>query len=143
MFIKQVSVFIENKKGRLAALTKELANSGRDLKALSISDTADFGILRFLSNETEEILPMIKAKGFTATVTDVIAAEVEDKPGGLADMLEILDEAGISIEYLYSFVLSKHGSALIIFRAQDNDVAVELLKAKGIKLVDQNWIDSL
>ena len=137
MFVKQISVFIENKKGRLAALTKELADHGFNLKALSIADTADFGILRFISEDTDRVLQVIRDKGFTARVTDVLVVEVPDEPGGLARVVRILDEADVSVEYLYSFVLSAPGKALIMFRVSDNERALEALQSQQVRVVDE------
>ncbi|HOV69056.1 MAG TPA: acetolactate synthase [Clostridia bacterium] len=141
--VKQISVFIENKKGRLANLTKELGENNIDLKALSIADTTDFGILRFITNDAEKTIKVITEKGYTAKLTDVIAVQVEDKPGGLAYVLDLLNQQDISIEYLYSFVRTKGTSALIIFRVNDSDRAVETLKKNGVKLLTQEEINAL
>jgi len=135
MLVKQISVFIENKKGRAANLTKTLAENGIDLVSLSIADTTNFGILRCIVDDSNKALKVLKESGYTAGANDVLAVEVEDKPGGLAKVLAILDEAGISIEYLYSFVRIPSKSALILFRVEEIDKATKVLEKKGIRLL--------
>ncbi|MGI6161688.1 MAG: ACT domain-containing protein [Christensenellales bacterium] len=143
MFVKQVSVFIENKKGRLAALTKLLSDNNIDLIALSIADTTNFGILRCIVNDTAAALDALRAAGFTASTTDVLAVEVPDKPGGLAEVLSIIDKADISVEYLYSFVRTQNDNALIIFRMEDTRGALEVLKKSGVTMLSQEQVVAL
>ena len=137
MFIKQISVFIENKKGRLANLTTALGDAGIDLIALSIADTTNYGILRCIVKKTEEALKLIRDAGFTANTTEVLAVEVADRPGGLDKVLKILLEDDISVEYLYSFTHSPEKSALIIFKVEDNAKAAEALEKHGIRTLMQ------
>ena len=134
--IKQISVFVENKKGRLAKITNVLGDAGIDLIALSIADTTNFGIMRCIVTDPEKAKTVLKQNGFTASTTDVIVAEVTDKPGGLAKVLEVLDEAGISVEYLYSFVRTPNENALILFRVEDIETAMSALKKAEVKLLD-------
>ena len=134
--IKQISVFVENKKGRLAKITDVLGHAGIDLVALSIADTTNFGIMRCIVNDADKALDVLKQNGFTANTTDVIVLEVIDKPGGLADVLRILDNADISVEYLYSFVRTPNENALILFRVENIDKAVTVLKESGVKLLE-------
>src|SRR5664279_4957129 len=115
MLIKQISVFVENKQGRLHMLTDVLAREGIDLKAMTIADTMDFGIMRCIVQDPEKTLKVIRENNFTATITEVIAVEVPDVPGGLSNILKILSDANISVEYLYSFVRTHKNNALIIF----------------------------
>ncbi|MHB1315277.1 MAG: ACT domain-containing protein [Christensenellales bacterium] len=143
MFVKQISVFIENKRGRLAALTRQLGENQLDLVALSIADTTNFGILRCIVNDTEKALRVIRDAGFTANTTDVMATEVHDKPGGLAKVLALLDEAGINVEYLYSFVRTPSDKALILFRVDDIGRAVKLLKENDIHTLSHQEVCSL
>ena len=140
MLIKQISVFVENKKGRLYHLTKTLADHGIDLKALSISDTAEFGILRCIVNDPQKALQIIKDAGFTASVTEVLGVEVEDEPGGLARLLDVLNESDVSVEYLYSFVGTRSDNALIIFHVEELDKALALLKESGFKILTEEVV---
>ena len=138
--IKQISVFVENKKGRLAKITEVLGQGGVDLVALSIADTTNFGIMRCIVSDPEKAIAMLKNNGFTASTTDVIVAEVTDQPGGLAQVLRLLDQADISVEYLYSFVRTPNTNALILFRVEDIDAATKTLQDGGIKLLSEQDI---
>lgn len=141
--IKQISVFVENKKGRLAKITDVLGRGGIDLIALSIADTTNFGIMRCIVNDPDKALALLKDGGFTASTTEVIVAEVVDKPGGLAFVLALLDKAGISVEYLYSFVRTPSENALILFRVEDIAAATQALKAGGVKLLEEQDIQKI
>ena len=138
--IKQISVFVENKKGRLAKITEVLGQGGVDLVALSIADTTNFGIMRCIVSDPEKAITTLKNNGFTASTTDVIVAEVTDQPGGLAQVLRLLDQADISVEYLYSFVRTPNTNALILFRVEDIDTATKALQNGGIKLLSEQDI---
>ena len=138
--VKQISVFVENKKGRLARITDVLGKGGIDLIALSIADTTNFGIMRCIVNDPEKALKLLKENDITASTTEVIVAEVVDKPGGLAYVLGLLDKADISVEYLYSFVRTPNENALILFRVEGIDRAVKALEAGGVKLLDEKDI---
>ena len=117
MLIKQISIFLENKLGRLAKVTRILGENNIDICALSVADTTDFGILRLIVDRPDEAKQVLADNGFTVSINDVIAIEVEDKPGGLAKTLSVLDDKGISIEYMYAFVgNSNSNNALVIFR---------------------------
>lgn len=140
MLIKQISVFVENRKGRLYSLAKALSDNGIDLKALSISDTAEFGILRCIVNDPEKALKIVKDAGFTASVTEVLGIEVEDNPGGLTQVLKILQDNEIGIEYLYSFVGTMSDNALIIFHVNETEKAFEKLKDSGLKILTEEAI---
>ena len=135
--IKQVSVFVENKKGRLARITEVLGQGGIDLVALSIADTTNFGIMRCIVSDPDKAMELLKSHDFTASTTDVIVAEVADKPGGLSSVLALLDKADISVEYLYSFVRTPNENALILFRVEDITAAVDALRAGGVKLLNE------
>ncbi len=135
--IKQISVFVENKKGRLANITDVLGQGGVDLVALSIADTTNFGIMRCIVNDPDKAIQLLKNEGFTASATEVIVAEVQDHPGGLAQVLRLLDKAEISIEYLYSFVRTVGKNALILFRVEDIAAATAALEAGGVKLLTE------
>lgn len=129
--IKQLSVFVENKPGRLATITGVLFNEGINLRAFTIADAGDFGIVRMVVDNTEKAYKALKNAGFTVTVTDVIAVEVEDKPGELFRISKALGDEGINIEYVYAFTSEKH-KALIIFRVSDLEKAKNVLEKMGV-----------
>ena len=137
--VKQISVLWRT-KGRLARITDVLGKGGIDLIALSIADTTNFGIMRCIVNDPEKTLKLLKENDITASTTEVIVAEVVDKPGGLSYVLGLLDKADISVEYLYSFVRTPNENALILFRVEDIDRAVKALEAGGVKLLDEKDI---
>ena len=130
--LRQISVFLENKKGRLAIATKLLGDRGIDLVALSIADTTDFGIMRCLVDRPDEAIAVLSENGFTASTTEVLAVQVPDVPGGLAHVLQIIDDAGINVEYLYSFVRTPNDNALILFRVDDTEKCQKLFAENGI-----------
>jgi hypothetical protein len=143
MKIKQLSVFLENKSGRLAAVTRLLAAKGINIRALSIADTSDFGILRLIVNDPYAAYQALKEGGFTVSLTEVLGVEMPDRPGALSNILTHLEEAGINIEYLYAFLGKGDNGALVIFRVEDLNKAIEILSAKGVRLVDEEKIYSL
>ena len=136
MSVKQISVFIENKKGKLAEATRYIAENDVNLKALSIADTQDFGILRIICENPEKANEVLQAGGYITTMTDVLAAAISDTPGSLASILEVLSEANVVVEYTYAFLSAKAG-AYMIFRVDDNQSAAAALAAAGIKTANQ------
>lgn len=140
MLIKQISIFTQNIMGDLTEITQTLGDAGIDLISLSIADTSAFGVVRGIVEDTERALKVLKSAGFTAKITEVIAVEVPDKPGGLADVLAHLNQAGLFVEYLYSFVRSKGRNALIVFRVEQLDLAVETLQKNGIKVLTKEEV---
>jgi len=143
MKVKQLSVFLENKSGRLAAVTQVLAAKGINIRALSIADTSDFGILRLIVNDPQGAYRALKEAGFTVTLTEVIGVEMPDRPGALSSILAYLEEAQINIEYLYAFLGRGDNGALVIFRVEDLDKAIEVLTSKGVKILDEEKVYSL
>lgn len=137
MSVKQISVFIENKKGALAAATRYLADNDINLRALSIADTQDFGILRIICDDPQATKAVLSRGGYISTITDVLAAEIADSPGSMATILEVLAEANVIVEYTYAF-LAPDGHAYMIFRVDDNAVASAALAGAGIKTADQD-----
>jgi len=135
MKVQQISVFLENKSGRLAELTEVLGKAGINIRALSIADTSDFGILRLIVNQPEQAFKALKDAGFTLSITDVIAVEVKDEPGGLALVLKVLEAEGINIEYLYAFLEKSSNDALVVFRVEQLDEAISLLAKNNINVV--------
>jgi|UniRef100_A0A7C3WSN4 hypothetical protein len=134
MKVEQISVFLENKAGRLAEVTRVLGEAGVNIRALSLADTTDFGILRLIVDKTEVAREVLKSKGFTVGKTDVVAIEVPDRPGGLASVLAVLARAGINVEYMYAFVQHSGKNAVIIFRFDNLDEAINLLQKEGIHI---------
>ena len=140
MTIKQISVFIENKPGVLANVTSALSGAGIDVRALSLADTQDFGILRMIVNDTEKAKEVLKGVGCVTAVNDVLAAEVPDEPGAMTRILEKVAETGLNIEYMYAFVSPKNKKAYIVLRIKDVDEAVAVLAKTGINLADDPTI---
>ena len=143
MKVEQISIFIENKSGRLAEITRVLGNNGVNILALSLADTSDFGILRLLVDNTDVALSTLKEGGFTVNKTDVVAVEVPDQPGGLSVILQILDNAQINVEYMYAFVERNAGNAVIIFRFDEIDSAIDTLKGEGINILSGKQLYTL
>lgn len=135
MTIEQLSIFIENKPGKLVEALETLADNDIDMRALSLADTADFGILRIIVDKPAQTQEKMKEAGFLVRTTEVIAVVVSDKPGGLAAILRILADKGIDVEYTYAFVAHSRDSAYVILRVGDNDTAVKALQEKGVTLV--------
>ena len=143
MKVDQLAVFLENKSGRLAAITKVLSDNNINIRALSVADTADFGILRLIVDETEKATRVLKEEGFTVGKADVIAVEVADKPGGLAKVLSVLHDAAINVEYMYAFVEKSGENAVLIFRFDDPDIAITVLHNAGIKILTSDEVQSI
>jgi hypothetical protein len=143
MRVQQLSVFLENAPGRMAAVTRALASQGLNLRAFSVADTERYGILRVIVDDPEGARDALKSAGFTARLTDVIAVEVPDAPGGLAGVLEVLDTAGVNIEYLYAFCEKCRQNALVIFRVEDVDAAVAALTGAGVRVVSGEEVAAL
>ena len=140
MAIRQLSVFVENKKGTLHEITDVLAKSGIDLRSMSIADTSDYGIVRIIASEPERAKEIFNAAGHAANVRSVTAFAVPDQPGGLAKVLSILEENGIDIEYMYALVTKTVGKAYAVMRTNDEEKAEKLLNDNGIELLDEAHI---
>lgn len=135
MFVKQISIFLENKSGRLAEVTTILGDNGIDISALSLADTTNFGILRLIVNNPVRAEEVLRDNGFTTSVTSVTAIGVKDQPGGLATALRILNDAGVEIEYMYAFVSKKEDEALVILKTGEPEKAEEVLSSNGINVL--------
>jgi hypothetical protein len=133
--VKQLTVFLENAPGRLAELTRVLGDAGVNMRALMVADTAEFGVVRIICDRTEDAQRALEAAGFGVSVTDVLAVEVPDRPGGLADVLEVLGASGVNVEYAYCFVEPSGQAAIDVFRVEDTARAVEALRAAGIRVL--------
>ena len=136
MAIKQISVFLENNAGRLGEVTRVLALAKINLRAISIADTADFGILRLIVNNCDEALKALKDAGFTTRVSDVAAVEIEDAPGSLARVMELFQKTKVNIEYLYASLEGKTGKAVVIFKLEDHQKGLEILKQNGLSMIE-------
>ena len=137
MTIEQLSVFIENKPGQLVEALETLANAGVDLRALSLADTADFGILRIIVDKPTEAMDILQAGGYLVRTNQVLPVSVGDKPGGLASVLRILANSDIDVEYTYAFVAHAAEKAYVIIRVADNDFAVKVLKDNAVPLLSR------
>jgi hypothetical protein len=135
MKIQQISLFIENKPGHIAAPARLIAEEGIDIRALFLADTQQYGILRLIVSEPEKAAATLQAHGFVVKVTEVLAVPVVDRPGGLADILGALDGTGINIEYMYAFSDVRGDQAILIFRFADPDAAIAHLQKAGINLL--------
>lgn len=136
MKVEQISIFIENKSGRLAEVSGVLGEAGVNIRALSLADTSDFGILRLIVNDREKAMETLKGKGFTVSKTEVVAVEVPDQPGGLASILHVLDSESINVEYMYAFVERCGANAVIIFRFDETEKAISTLTEKGFNMLE-------
>jgi len=137
MDIKQISVFLENNAGRLAEVTRVLADAGINLRAISIADTADFGILRLIVDKCDVALEALKNAGFTTRVSDVVTVEIEDTPGSLAVVMDLFRKNSINIEYLYASLEGKVGKAVVIFKLEDHEKGLRILKSSGITMIEK------
>jgi len=143
MLVEQIAVFLENKSGRLAEITSILADNGINIRALSVADTADFGILRLIVDDVEKAKTVLKENQFTVAKTDVVAVEVADKVGGLAAVLKTLDASAINVEYMYAFVNKSGGNAVLIFRFAEMDKAVKDLLGDGFTILSDEQVRAL
>ncbi len=133
--IKQISVFLENVSGRLAEVTKILSSGEINLRAITIADTADFGILRIVSDSPDETLVILEKNGFTARVTEVLAVEVADQPGGLSAVMEIFFSNNVNIEYLYTSLEKNRDNAVVIFKVEDIDHGQKIISENGLSAI--------
>jgi len=143
MKVKQISIFLENKAGRLAEVTNILGKAGINIRALSLADTTDFGILRLIVNDIDKAAKTLKDQGFTVGETEVLAVEVPDRPGGLGEILKIIQAAGLNVEYMYAFVERSSNNAVIIFRFDNVDEATRVLLGKGVTILNGERLYSL
>lgn len=136
--IKQISVFLENKKGRIEKVTRCLGEAKINITALSIADTTDFGILRMIVSDPELAKDILQKNGFTVNITEVIAVAIEDRPGGLADALALIGRNDIGIEYIYAFVSRSEGLAHVVLRTENSEEAVNILREGGFDVLDSS-----
>lgn len=144
MFVKQLSVFVENKQGALSDVVALLSENGINMRAISIADTQDFGVLRMIVQDCEKAKAVLKAEKVIVAVNEVVAVELADKPGALSEVLKVLSGGGVNVEYMYAFVNPvKQSSACVVLRATDNEKAAESLKERNIPLISQEELDAI
>ena len=143
MNVEQISIFLENKSGRLAEVMGVLYEAGINIRALYLADTADFGILRLIVNDTEKACKALKENGFTVEKTKVIAIEVPDKPGGLSSILDTIKDEGINVEYMYAFVEKSGENAIVIFRFDELERSIDVLRKAGVKIMEGEELSAL
>ncbi len=134
MNVQQISVFVENRAGRLAEITKLLASCGVDLRAMSIADTTDYGILRIIVDKPDAAISALRDSGCLVSVTPVLAVMIPDEPGGLSGVLALLSEHGVDVEYLYAFITRHTDHAYVVLRVKDNEMTENILKNAGITI---------
>ena len=135
MMIKQLSVFVENKAGRMAEITKAIGDAGVDIRALSVADTSDFGILRLIVDKPDTAVEALRGAGLTVSLTDVIAVSIPDVPGAFSEAVKVLSDANMNIEYMYAFIGRSDDRALVILRVEDPQRGAEVLRQNGIALI--------
>jgi hypothetical protein len=135
MKLHQLSVFVENKPGHLRAPCQVLADAGINLATLSLADTKQYGILRLIVRDWERARTILENAGFVVNVSEVLAVEVPDRPGGLADVLRVIEQGGINVEYMYAFAEKREGKAILIFRLEDVDAAIRYLTHSEVNLI--------
>lgn len=140
MIINQLSVFVENKRGRLAEITQILKDNDIDIRALSIADTKEFGILRLIVNDPKKAALALKEEGFTVSLTKVIGIGIDDKPGGLCQAMEVLRDNEISVEYMYAFISRSEKTAYVILRVADNEKAIAILSEHQFNIMSSEEI---
>lgn len=143
MTVKQISVFLENKPGAMAEFTDVLSKNNIDMRALSLAEASDFGIVRVIVDDVYNAMQVIKDAGFICSAAKVLAVAIPDEPGGLAKVIHYLGESGINVEYMYAFTTTQKDLAYMIFRVKDNEKAVNVLTKNGIKLMSQDDLAKL
>ena len=143
MSLKQLTIFVENKKGALVNITKSLADNNVNMRALSIADTEDFGILRLIVDNNDAATNALQDAGYLIKMTDVVGVKIGDEPGKLSKALEVLDEADINMEYLYAFMARTEKHAYVVLRVADNDAAEKALEAAGFHMITDADVDKL
>lgn len=143
MSIRQLTAFVENRRGCLAEITDLLAKNHIDLRALSIADTKDFGILRLIVNDAEKALSVLRENNILVQITEVIGVKLSDRPGELSAALAALDRAGINVEYLYAFLTRNEKNAYVVLRVEDNEIACGILANAGFCMVDEAELKNL
>ena len=140
MAIKQLSILVDNKQGTLAQTVSLLAEEGIDLRSICVADTEDYGIVRLITDQPQKALKILFEQGFTAKLTDVIACSCPDEPGGLSKVLNVLNENGINMEYMYSIINNVADQAYMVIRVRDNENAEKVLRENGVRVFEEDEI---
>lgn len=143
MEAEQISVFLENRAGRLSEVIHILAGAGLNIRALSLADTSDFGILRLIVRDLQKAKDVLKERGFTLGSAVVVAVEIPDKPGGLDSVLQLVSSNGINVEYMYAFTQTSPGKAIMIFRFDKAEQAITLLQDNGFNIIPGDRLCSM
>ncbi len=143
MKLTQISIFLENRKGRLYDVCSLLGKHKINIRALTVAESEQFGILRIVVDKPEETAALLKKNGFVASLTEIVAVEVADKPGGLAEILKVFSQSNINVEYMYGFVEKRSDKAMLVFRFDEPDKAIVLLKKKKIKVIGRKEMGDL
>ena len=143
MTVNQVSVFIENKKGTMSAVTKLLAENNINMRGMIVADTQDYGILRLIVSDTVRTVQILKDHGMIALLTPVLAVEIPDVPGGLAEVLAILAEGEVNVEYVYAFLADRGNRAHVVFRVENNAEAEAVLEKGGVRMLSEEDLAAL
>ena len=143
MAIKQLAIFVQNKKGTLVSVTDTLAKNNVNLRALSIAETADLGILRLIVNDNDTAVKALSDEGYLIKTIDVVGVKIGDAPGKLTEALQVLDKAEINVEYLYAFMTRTEKHAYVVLRVEDNDAAEKVLTDAGFHIITEADVDKL
>lgn len=143
MTVKQISVFLENKPGRLAEFSDVLSRNDIDLRALSLAEAEDFGIVRIIVDDVYKTSTVLKEANYVFSITKVLAVSIPDEPGGLSKVIRVLGDSDVNVEYMYAFITRKKGFAYMIFRVEDNQKAVHVLQQSGIRPICQEELEKL
>ena len=143
MKVKQLSIFVENQPGRLASVARALGDANINIMAMTIAETREFGVVRMIVADPEAGKEALKKAKFTVKITDVLAIEVKDTPGGVAKALSVFEENGLNVEYMYSFVSTKENAARLVFRFDEIDNAVETLKNLDVKVLTNEDVQAI
>ena len=140
MKVRQVSIFLENRSGRLAKISTALGAADINIRAMSLADTSDFGILRLIVTDAEKAVEILKDHGFTVRITEVVAVAIPDIPGALGNLLSIMEHVGLNVEYMYAFIQKSLDEAILIFRFDDLDKALETLFESDITVLNEEKV---
>lgn len=143
MTVKQISVFLENKPGKLAEFTDILSENNIDMRAMSVAETSDFGILRIIVDDAYKAATVLKDEGYVFSITKVLAVAIPDEPGSLSKVIKLLGNNQINLEYMYAFITRRRDWAYMIFRVEDNEKAIDILTKNNLQLLCQDELNEL